>query len=128
MFVLTVFALFCILLLFSQIYYSFFQILCFYIFQQFFSQFLFFKFFVWEYEHQCPKAPRLHDDFTTRGTRPNHATTGLALWSSLTLETRSHPWVRAGHPQYMGAWFARKAVDGPIPPQRLTNALRTLTW
>ena len=80
-----------------------------------------------EYKHLCTKASRLHDDLTTRDTRPNHTTTGLALWSSLTLETRSHPWVPAGHPQYTGAWFARKAVDGPIPPQRTRNALRTLT-
>ena len=33
----------------------------------------------------------------TRDTRPNHTTTGLALWSSLTLETRSHPWAPAVH-------------------------------
>ena len=33
------------------------------------------------------------------------------------------PWVPAGHPQCTGAWFAQKAVDGPIPPQRLTNPL-----
>ena len=54
----------------------------------------------------------------TRDTRPNHTTTGLALWSSLTLETRSHPWVPAGHPQYTGAWFAREAVDGPSQHHR----------
>ena len=64
---------------------------------------------MWEYKHT--KAPRLHGDLTTRDTRPNHTTTVLALWSSLTLETRSHPWVLAGHPQYTGAWFARKAVE-----------------
>ena len=52
---------------------------------------------VWEYKHKCTKAPRLHDDLTTRDTRPNQTTTGLALWSGLTLETRSHPWVPAVH-------------------------------
>ena len=59
--------------------------------------------------------------------RPNHTKTGLALWSSLTLETRSHPRVLAGHPQYTGAWFAREAVDGPKPPQPIRKPLRTLT-
>ena len=44
----------------------------------------------------------------------SHTTTGLELWSSLTLETRSHPWVPAGHPQYTGAHHDGKAVDGPI--------------
>ena len=63
------------------------------------------------------KTPRLHEDRTTRDTRPNHTTTGLALLSSLTLETRSHPWVPAGHPQYTGAHHDGKAVDGPKPPQ-----------
>ena len=82
---------------------------------------------VWECKHQCTKAPRLHDHLSTRDTRPNHTTTGLALWSSLTLETRSHPWVPAGHPQYTGAHNDGKAMDGPIPPQRLTNPLCTLT-
>ena len=33
----------------------------------------------------------------------------------LVLETRSHPQVPAGHPQFTGAWFDRKAVDGPQP-------------
>ena len=51
---------------------------------------------------------------TARDARNNHTTTGLALWSSLTLETRSHPWVPAGHPQYTGAHHDGKAVDGPI--------------
>ena len=53
-------------------------------------------------------------DLALRDTRPNHTTTGLALWSSLTLETRSHPWVLAGHihstrvPITMGRlWMAR---------------------
>ena len=82
---------------------------------------------VWECKHYCTKAPRLHDDLTTRDTRPDHTTTGLALWSSLTLETRSHPWVPAGHPQYTGACFARKVVDGPKPPQVTRKSLRTLT-
>ena len=77
----------------------------------------------WEYT----KAPRFHDDLRTRDTRPNHTTTRLALWSSLTLGTRSHPWVPARHPQYTGAHHDGKAVDGPKPPQRLTNPLRTLT-
>ena len=81
-----------------------------------------------EYKRKRTKVPRLHDDLITRDTRPNHTTTGLALWSSLTLETRSHPRVPAGHPQYTGAWFVRKAVDGPIPPQRTRKPLRTLTW
>ena len=31
------------------------------------------------------------NDKGSEHTRPNHTTTGLALWSSLTLETRSHP-------------------------------------
>ena len=53
-----------------------------------------------------------------------HAT-GLAFWSSLTLETRSHPWVLAGHPQYTGTHHDGKAVDGPIPQQE--NPLRTPT-
>ena len=60
--------------------------------------------------------------------RPNHTTTGLAFWSSLTLETTSHPWVLAGHPHSarlpitMGMlWMAR------LPPRRLRNPLRTLT-
>ena len=54
--------------------------------------------------------------------RPSHTTTGLALWSSLTLETRSHRWVPAGHPQYTGAWFAREAVDGPTQYHRRRQA------
>ena len=57
-----------------------------------------------------------------RDTRPNHTTTGLALSSSLTLETRSHPWVAAGHPQYTGAWFAKEAVDGPSQHHRRRQA------
>ena len=61
-------------------------------------------------------------------TRDPTTTTGLALWSSPTVETRSHPWVPAGHPQNTGAWFARKAVDGPIPPQLTRKQLCTLTW
>ena len=52
-------------------------------------------------------------------------TTGLALWSSVTLETRSHPWVPAGHPQCTGAHHDGKAVDGPIPPQVTRKPLRT---
>ena len=78
--------------------------------------------------HSCTKIQRLHEDLTTRDTRSNHTTTGLALWSSLTLETRSHPWAPAGLPQYTGAWFAREAVDGPKPPQPIRKPLRTLTW
>ena len=31
------------------------------------------------------------------------------------VQTRSHPWVPAGHRQFTDAWFARKAVDGPQP-------------
>ena len=72
---------------------------------------------IWRYKHWCVKTPRLLDDRTTRDTRPSHTTTGLALLSSLTLETRSHPWVPAGHPQYTGAHHDEKAVDGPKPPQ-----------
>ena len=35
---------------------------------------------------------------------------------------------RQDNPQCTGAWFARNAVDGPIPPQRTRNALRTLKY
>ena len=66
------------------------------------------------------KSPRLHEDVTTR--------TGLALWSGLTMETGSHPWVPAGHPQYTGAHHDGKAVDGPKPPQLTRKPLRTLAW
>ena len=74
---------------------------------------------------------KLHDstnDLTTRDTRPNHTTTGLALWSSLTLETGSHPWVPAGHPQCTGAHHDGEAVDGPKPPQVTRKPLRAPTW
>ena len=73
------------------------------------------------YKHECKKAPRLHEDLTRRDTRPNHTTTGLALWSSLTLETRSHPWAPAGHPQYTGAHHDGEAVDGPITTTTVKN-------
>ena len=65
--------------------------------------------------HKRTKSPRLQEDLTTRDTRLSHTTTGLALWSGRTLETRSHPWVPAGHPQYTGAHHDGKAVDGPKP-------------
>ena len=52
-----------------------------------------------------------HDNFTN----PKHNRTNRvgALISSH-LETRSHPWVPAGHPQYTGALHGGPAVDGPI--------------
>ena len=99
-----------------------------YVFFSFFSVFSSFLIFLvvmqtLMYENSTtPRRPHNSD------TRPNHTTTGMALLCSLTLETRSHPWVPAGHPQYTGPWFAREAVDGPKPPQPTRKPLRTLTW
>ena len=39
------------------------------------------------------------------------------------METRSHPWVQAGHPQY-----TIRGRCGWPQPQRLTIPLRTLFW
>ena len=40
----------------------------------------------------------------------------LALCHGDTLVTVADPWVAAGHPQYTGARFCGRAVDGPINP------------
>ena len=63
--------------------------------------------------HSCTKIQRLHEDLTTRDTRSNHTTTGLALWSSLTLETGSHPWVPAGHSTVHGCLVRQGGCGWP---------------
>ena len=92
-------------------------------FSQFFHSFLFTLF------QGCWDTRTFHASTATplntrHETQPH--TTGLALWSSLTLETRSHPWVPAGLPQHTGAHHDGEAVDGPTPPQTTSDSTRPL--
>ena len=50
----------------------------------------------------------------------------LALWSSLTLETKSHGWVSAGYPRYTGPHHDVEAAGGsPRTQQEHTQLLIT---
>ena len=70
---------------------------------------------VLEFNTRVQENTRPHN-LTTSTDEQSHPTTHQqGCRSDLILETRSHPWVVAGHPQYTGAWFAREAVDGPQP-------------
>ena len=65
-----------------------------------------------EHKHKCTKAPRLHDDLTTRDMRPNHTIGLVPPWRlDHTRASRQdiHSTRVPGSPG--------EPVDGPIPPQ-----------